>query len=53
MFENKRGKNEKTFSVYKVFLDKFLQNSVKRRNLPVNNKRRQGVKASRRQGVMY
>jgi hypothetical protein len=36
MFENKRCKNEKTFSVYKVFFDKFLQNSVKRRNLPVN-----------------
>jgi hypothetical protein len=35
--ELKRGKNEKTFLVYKVFLDKFRIYSVKGGKLPVNN----------------
>lgn len=32
-------KNDKTISVYKVFLDKFLLNSAKERYLPVNDEK--------------
>jgi len=35
----------KTFLVYKVLLDKYLFFSVKGGKLPVNNERREGVKA--------